>query len=57
MKGLIVLILRLRASTFEYIQANEIRTLQGEMVKGLGECWIANRLFMLGVTYQYERGL
>ena len=38
----------------EYIKANEIRTLKGEKVKGLGECWIANRLFMLGVAYQYE---
>ena len=26
---------------FEYISANEIRTLKGEMVKGLGELWIA----------------
>ncbi len=39
---------------FEYISANEIRTLQGEMVKGLGELWVANHLFMLGVAYQYE---
>lgn len=39
---------------FEYISANEIRSLQGETVKGLGELWIANHLFMLGVAYQYE---
>lgn len=39
---------------FEYIFANEIRTLKGEMVKGLGELWIANHLFMLGVAYKYE---
>ena len=39
---------------FEYIFANEIRTLQGEVVKGLGELWIANHLFMLGVVYKYE---
>ena len=39
---------------FEYISANEIRTLKGETVKGLGELWIANHLFMLGVVYQYE---
>lgn len=39
---------------FEYISANEIRTLKGEMVKGFGECWIANHLFKLGVAYQYE---
>lgn len=43
-----------RGEYFEYIQANEIRTLKGEMVKGLGECWIANHLFMLGVAYEYE---
>ena len=39
---------------FEYIFANEIRTLKGEMVKGLGELWIANHLFKLGVAYKYE---
>lgn len=39
---------------FEYISANEIRTLKGEMVKGLGELLIANHLFKLGVTYKYE---
>ena len=39
---------------FEYIFANEIRTLKGEMVKGLGECLVANHLFKLGVAYQYE---
>ncbi len=39
---------------FEHISANEIRTLKGELVKGLGELWIANHLFMLGVAYQYE---
>ncbi len=39
---------------FEYISANEIRSLQGEVVKGLGELWIANHLFMLGVAYEYE---
>ncbi len=39
---------------FEYISANEIRSLQGETVKGLGELWIANHLFVLGVVYKYE---
>ena len=39
---------------FEYIRANEIRTLKGEQVKSLGECLIANHLFSLGVEYQYE---
>jgi DNA helicase-4 len=39
---------------FEYILANEIRTLKGEVVKSLGECLIANHLFKLGIEYQYE---
>lgn len=39
---------------FEYIRANEIRTLKGEKVKSLGECLIANHLFSLSVEYQYE---
>ena len=38
----------------EHLSANEIRTLKGEQVKSLGECLIANRLFSLGVDYQYE---
>ncbi len=38
----------------EYIRANEIRTLKGKTVKGMGECRIANYLFQLGVKYQYE---
>ena len=39
---------------FEYISANKIRTLQGERVKGMGECCIANYLFRQGVKYKYE---
>ena len=39
---------------FEYISANKIRTLQGEQVKGMGECCIANHLFRRGVKYEYE---
>ncbi len=39
---------------FEYIRANEIRSLKGESVKSLGECLIANHLFALGIKYQYE---
>ena len=38
----------------EHISANEFRTFKGEQVKSLGECLIANRLFSLGVDYQYE---
>ncbi len=39
---------------FEHILANEIRTLNGEKVKSLEECLIANHLFALGIDYQYE---
>ena len=39
---------------FEYIRANDIRTLKGEEVKSLEECLIANHLFALGIEYKYE---
>ena len=39
---------------FEYIIANDIRTLKGEMVKSLGECLVANYLFKQGIDYIYE---
>lgn len=39
---------------FDYILANDIRTLKGEMVKSLGECLVANYLFRQGIQYQYE---
>jgi DNA helicase-4 len=39
---------------FDYILANEIRTLKGEAVKSLGECLLANHLLKLGIEYQYE---
>ncbi len=39
---------------FDYILANDIRTLKGEAVKSLGECLVANYLFKKGVEYQYE---
>ncbi len=38
----------------KYIRDNEIRTLQGELVKSYEECEIANFLFQQGITYQYE---
>jgi DNA helicase-4 len=38
----------------DFIIENDIRTLKGELVKGVGECLIANHLFKLGVEYQYE---
>ena len=39
---------------FEYLRANNIRTLKGEEVKSLEECLIANHLFALGIEYEYE---
>ena len=38
----------------EYILENEIRTFQGELVKSLEECEIANFLFRQGIAYEYE---
>ncbi|MBJ6137938.1 UvrD-helicase domain-containing protein [Marinobacter litoralis] len=39
---------------FDYITANDIRTLKGEAVKSWGECLVANYLFKQGIEYQYE---
>ncbi len=39
---------------FEYVLANDIRTLKGELVKSLGECLVANYLFKRGIEYEYE---
>lgn len=39
---------------FDYILANDIRTLKGEAVKSLGECLVANYLFKQGIEYRYE---
>jgi DNA helicase IV len=39
---------------FDFIVANDIRTLKGEFVKSLGECLVANYLFEQGIEYQYE---
>ena len=36
-----------------YILENELRTLQGELVKGYEQCEIANCLFRQGIRYQY----
>ncbi|BCG62539.1 MAG: DNA helicase IV [Methyloprofundus sp.] len=38
----------------QYILENELRTLQGELVKSYEECEIANFLYRQGVSYQYE---
>jgi DNA helicase-4 len=37
-----------------YILENDIRTLQGELVKSYEECEIANFLYRQGIAYQYE---
>jgi len=37
-----------------YILENDIRTLQGELVKSYEECEIANFLFRQGINYEYE---
>ena len=39
---------------WNYIRTNEIRSLQGEMVKSFEECVIANFLYLNGVPYEYE---
>jgi DNA helicase-4 len=39
---------------YQYLAANEIRTLKGEEVKSFEECLIANWLFRMGVEYEYE---
>lgn len=38
----------------QYILENEMRTLQGELVKSYEECEIANYLYRQGVVYRYE---
>ena len=39
---------------WDYIRANEIRSLQGERVKSFEECEIANFLYLNGMPYEYE---
>ena len=40
---------------WDYVRANEIRSLQGEKLKSFEECEIANFLYLNGVPYEYER--
>ena len=40
---------------WEYIRSQEIRSLQGELVKSYEECLIANFLYLNGIPYEYER--
>ena len=39
---------------WDYIQSQEVRSLQGERVRSLEECYIANFLYLNGVAYEYE---
>ena len=39
---------------WDYIRANEIRSLKGEKLKSFEECEIANFLFLNGAPYEYE---
>ncbi|MGI2024419.1 UvrD-helicase domain-containing protein [Shewanella glacialipiscicola] len=39
---------------FQYLNANDIRTLKGEKVRSFGELYIANWLFSNGIEYAYE---
>ena len=45
---------RTQGEYWNYIRTNEIRSLQGEMVKSFEECVIANFLYLNGVPYEYE---
>jgi DNA helicase-4 len=38
----------------KHLRDNELRTLQGELVKSYEECEIANFLFQQGIVYKYE---
>ncbi|TXL70850.1 helicase IV [Vineibacter terrae] len=40
---------------WDYIRANEIRSLNGERVKSFEECEIANFLYLNGIPYKYEQ--
>ena len=46
---------RTQGEYWDYVRANEIRSLQGEKLKSFEECEIANFLYLNGVPYEYER--
>ena len=46
---------RSQGEYWDYLRKQEIRSLQGELVKSLEECFIANFLYLNGVRYEYER--
>jgi DNA helicase IV len=39
---------------YQYVEAHELRTLQGELVKSFEELEIANWLYLNGIAYEYE---
>jgi DNA helicase-4 len=39
---------------FQYVEAHELRTLQGELVRSFEEWEIANWLYLNGIAYEYE---
>lgn len=39
---------------FQYVEAHELRTLQGDLVKSFEEWEIANWLYLNGIAYKYE---
>ncbi len=43
-----------RGDYLDYLSANDIRSLKGDLVKSFGELYIANWLFGMGIEYQYE---
>lgn len=40
---------------FNYLENFEVRTLNGELVRSLEECYIANFLYLNGINYEYEK--
>lgn len=44
-----------QGSYWDYLRANNIRSLKDEKLKSYEECQIANYLFLNGVNYEYER--
>lgn len=43
-----------RDEYYQYVEAHELRTLQGELVKSFEEWEIANWLYLNGIAYEYE---
>ena len=46
---------RSKGEYWDYVRNQEIRSLQGELVKSFEECLIANFLYLNGIRYEYER--